>query len=148
MNPSLGHKDLRQVRIAVQGNTIWRQTERLFQRCAETCERLPRQAINQIDRNRFKTGITRRQQYIPSLFKRLNPVNGLLHQGVKILNPQAHTIKAHLSQQMSPLRVYRTWINLDRVLAFRQKIKTRPQDAHQSAHLVVGQKRGRAATPV
>ena len=148
MDTSLRHKHMRQMRVTVERNAVRRQTQRLFQRRLKAGQGLSGQTIDQIDRHRFEAGITRRQQHIARLLEALNTIHRHLHQRIEILNPQAHAVKAQIGQQMGALRVDRTRINFNGILALGQELEAAAQNAHQPRHFFIGQEGRRAAAPM
>src|ERR1700743_2314664 len=85
----------RHMRVAEKRHAVGSKLDQLIDRLRETLRRLVRKTINQIGIDTVESKLTRRSKQLARHFKRLNPMNRLLHLELKILNPHAEPVETH-----------------------------------------------------
>ncbi|MNX08590.1 hypothetical protein D3C86_382930 [compost metagenome] len=139
---------LRQVGVGIQRDAVGPQFADLRERALERGVVLARQAVDQIDVDRFETQRARRVHEREDLRRRLDAVHGLLHGGVEVLHAEAQAVEAERGQRREALRIDRARIDLDRLLAARHEGERAAQQGHQFAQFFVVEKGRRAAAQV
>ena len=146
----LAAEPLRQVRVVVAGDAVRAQRIYLAQGLPHGVAVLVRQAVDQVEAQRTEVVRADIVHQRRDHFVGLDPVDGLLYQGVEILDAKADAIEAHALEQGDGAGIHRARIYLDRVfpVILVQQPKMAREHVHQLGNLGVVEVGGGAAAPV
>ena len=96
-----------------------------------------RQAVNQIDADRFKSGFTRGINYFFSFFITLNAVDRFLHFRVKVLNADTHAVETEFAQFEDGFAADFAWVDFDGVFAVGDELEVFADHFEDAFELVV-----------
>ena len=107
-----------------------------------------RQAVNQIDADRFKPGFTRGINHFFGFFITLNAVDSCLHFRVKVLDADTHAVEAKFAQFEDGFAADFARVYFDGVFAVGNQLEVFTNHVEDAFELVVAQECGRAAAEV
>ena len=136
------------MRVAVEGDAVGRGFDHLVERGAVAGHRLLRQSVDQVAVDRDEAVGARRVDHGARFRFALDPVDGLLHVGVEVLDADRNPVEAQLAEERDRVRADLARIDLDRDLGVGCHVERAAQHAHQRGHLVAREERRRAAAPV
>src|ERR1700719_1110213 len=113
----------RDMRVTEQRDAVRLQLENLIHGVAETFRRLIRQTVNEVHVDTIEPQLARREQQVACQFEWLDPVNGLLHLGMKILDAHAEPVEAQATQSFQMFASGHPGIDLDSDFRVRRKVK-------------------------
>ena len=141
-------EQVRHVRVAVERDAVGRGRDHLVERRREAGHGLLRQAVDQVAVDRDEAVGAGGVDHEARLGLALDPVDGLLHLGVEILDPDRDPVEAEVAEEGDGVGVDLARIDLDRDLGVRRDVERAAQHAHEVGHLVAGEEGRRAAAPV
>ena len=107
-----------------------------------------RQAVNQIDADRFKPGFTRGINHFFGFFVALNAVDGFLYFRVKVLNTDTHAVETEFAQFEDGFTADFTRVDFDGVFAVGNQLEVFTNHVEDAFELVIAQECGRTAAEV
>ena len=109
--------------IGVERDAIGSQLGHLHQSPIKRLSRLARKSIDQVNVDRLKANLARLLDQLKDLLAGLHPVDRGLHILVEVLHTKTESIEPQLAQKHQTIIVNSSRIDLNRVLAVRQKFE-------------------------
>ena len=144
MNPPLRFKARGQMRVRIQGNSVWAQFVDLSQGAVKRNRGLLGQAINQIHIDRFKTNFPSLGHQIKNLLSGLDAMYRRLHRGIKILYAKTQAVEAQFGQKSQALGIHGAGVDFNRVFPAGHHLKVALEHLHQRHQFSVLQESRRA----
>ena len=148
VDTALRFEDMRQVGVVVKGEAVWIEGQDRIDGGFDAFGVLVRQAVNQIDADRFKSGFTRGINDFFGFFVALDAVDGFLHFRVKVLNADTHAVETEFAQFEDGFAADFARVDFDGVFAVWNQLKVFADHVEDAFELVVAQECGRAAAEV
>jgi hypothetical protein len=147
---ALWQEALRQVRIVVAGDAVRAQADHLAQGLAHAAVVLVRQAVDQVEAQGAEAVGAHGLDEVRDLVVGLQPVHGLLHALVEVLDTEADAVEADPLEKRYRRRRYGARVDFDRVLpvALVEQAEIARQRMHELRDLTVVEVGRRAAAPV
>ena len=133
----LGFEDVGEVGVVVEGEAVGVEGEDGVDGGLDACEALVGQAVYEVDADGFEAGFAGGFDDGAGFFDALDAVDGLLHFGVKVLDADAHAVKAEAAEVVHGFAADFAWVDFDGVFAVGQEVEVAADHGEDAVELAV-----------